>query len=124
MASVCGASGCVDEDDGLAAALVQPGRRRPCSVIASREAQDVAQRVVLAGVVPEPDPAERRTERGRVDGDDRPEARGGVGDEDDLLVASLGHQIADGLTPVCHAQTLVRRPMCAPDPCTRVPLSG
>ena len=76
----------VADDDGLAAAVVEPGD----GVLArhgAREAQHVGDGVVGRGVGVEPCAAEPRTQRRRVEGDDRTQPRVGVGAERDLLVA-------------------------------------
>ena len=75
----------VADDDGLAAAEVEAGE----AVLvrhARREGQDVGEGGRLVGVRVEPRAAERRSERRRMDGDDRPQPRLGVVAEDDLLV--------------------------------------
>ena len=62
----------VPDDDGLAAAVVQPG----AGVLVGHrpgEAQHVVEGGVLVRVLAEARPAERRPEGGRVDGDDRPQ---------------------------------------------------
>ena len=70
--SECGASGVVDEHHCLSAALVQPGDGR-LERHRLGQAERVDDRVVLVGVVPEADAAERRAEHRRVDRDDRAE---------------------------------------------------
>ena len=59
----------VEQHDRLATALVEPCHRR-LEAHRLRQPQHVDERVALRRVVPEPDAAERRAERGRVDGDD------------------------------------------------------
>ena len=84
----------IEQDDRLAAALVQPGDR---GLVRHRfgKPQHIGHRVGFGRVGPEADAAERRTQRRRVDGDDRPEAGRPVGDEHNLLVAPLGHPPGD-----------------------------
>ena len=76
----------VADDHRLAAAEVQPGeavlvRHGP------RQPQRVGDGVVLGGVRVEAGAAQRRPQRRRVDGDDRPQSGLLVAAEDDLLVA-------------------------------------
>ena len=92
-----GSVGIVPPHDGLAAALVEPGDRR-LQRHRLREPQHVVERVGVGLVVTEAHPAERRPERGRVDGDDGAEPGVGVGDEHDLLVTVAGHEVGDGTT--------------------------
>ena len=79
-------AGGVADDDGLAAAVVEPGegvlaRHRP------GQAQDVGERVVHRGVRVEAGAAERRPEGRVVQGDDGAQPGLRVAAEDDLLVA-------------------------------------
>src|SRR5262249_32695765 len=78
----------ITDDDRLAAAVVKP-RERVLVGHGAGQVQHVGQRRILAGVGVKARAAERGTERGRVDGDDRPEAAGPVLAEDDLLVSVL-----------------------------------
>src|SRR5882672_8680193 len=81
----------VTDDDALAAAQVEPGDRRLVRH-AARETQAVYQRVAIVRVMPEPRAAERRAERGVVDGDDATIPRGGLVHERHLLVLMLLEQ--------------------------------
>ena len=78
----------VADDDGLAAAVVQPGERVLVRH-APGQGQDVAQGVVQGGVREEPGTAEGRSERGAVDRDDRPEPGGAVVAHHHLLVLDV-----------------------------------
>src|SRR5438876_8177929 len=81
----------VADDDALAAAETQAGYVsfvRP----ATRQTQAVDQRVAIVHVIPEPRAAERRAERGVVNGDDAAIAGGGLVHERHLLVLVLLEQ--------------------------------
>ena len=86
----------VADDDGLAAAEVQAGQSGLVGH-APGEVEDVAERVVGAGVRVEARAAQRRPEGRGVDGDDRLQAGGGVVREDDLLVFGTQVEDVDGL---------------------------
>ena len=77
--------GRVADDDRLAAAVVQAGQRVLVGHGAG-QVEHVGQGRVLARVGVEPGSAQRRAERGGVDGDDGPQAALRVLAEDDLLV--------------------------------------
>ena len=87
--------GVVDQDDGFPATLVEAGDRG-LARHRLRETEGVDECRLFVRVLPEPDPAQRRTERGRVDGDDRPETGGSIGDEHDLLVTAARDLLRDG----------------------------
>ena len=78
--------GRVSDDDGLAAAEVQPCQRGLVRH-ALRQVQDVLERSLLGGVGVEAGAAECGAESGGVDRDDRAQAGGLVVAEDDLFVA-------------------------------------
>jgi hypothetical protein len=101
----------VAEDDGLAAAEVDAGAG---GLVGHRLAQleDVLERVVLAGVRVEARAAERRAERGRVDGDDRLQAAGAVLAEHDLLVPGVLEVV--GPVEDAHGVLPARRPPAVP----------
>src|SRR5205823_7852582 len=68
------------------AAEVEPGQRVLVGH-GAREFERVVHGLVFVGVRVEPGAAERRAERGRVDGDDRAQSGGPVLAEDDLFMA-------------------------------------
>jgi hypothetical protein len=80
--------GGVADDDGLAAAVVQPGQ---CVLVGhgDRQAQHVGQCLVLAGVRVETGAAEGGAQCGGVDADDRLEAAVAVLAEGDLFVGAV-----------------------------------
>ena len=84
----------VDHDHGLAPALVE-ARARRLHGHGLGQAQHVREGVLLGVVAPEADAAERRTQRGRVDRDHRPQPRRRVGHEHHLLVTPLEHRRRD-----------------------------
>jgi hypothetical protein len=82
-----GSVGGVADDHRLAAAEVEPRQRR---LVGHRpgQLQDIGQGLRLGAVGPEPHPAECGTQRGRVDGDDRPQPGGRIRAVDHLFVAA------------------------------------
>jgi hypothetical protein len=82
------------EDNDLAAAGGQLGQRGLVGHPAG-QAQDVAKRVGFGGVAPDADAAQRRAERGVVDGQKAAQARGAILKRHHLFVIVLGERRED-----------------------------
>ena len=82
------AGGRIADDDGLPAAVIQPGQRVLVGHGAG-QVEHVGQGAIFVRIRVEPRPAQARAERGGVDGDDGPQAAVRVLAEDDLLVPVL-----------------------------------
>src|SRR5690606_15494069 len=86
----------VADDHRLPAAQIESGNgilvRHP-----ARQPECVDYGLFVGGVAPEARPAERRPERGAVDGDDAAVAARGVARNDELLVPHLGDPVEDAL---------------------------